>query len=53
MSAGGTLVDRRGAAGGPIVTRMDIGEIGLYLEMVMSVLDDLRVVGKLRVRDFK
>ena len=40
-------------AGGPLVARIDIGKIGLYLEMVMSVLDDLSVVGKLRVRAFK
>ena len=53
MPAGGTQEERWGTAGGPLVARIDIGKIGLYLEMVMSVLDDLNVVGKLRVRAFK
>ena len=50
-TAGGTQEDRRGDAEGPLVARIDIGKIGLYLEMVMSVLDHL--VRKLRVRVFK
>ena len=37
----------------PDVALFDITKIGLYLEMVMSGVDDLSVVGKLRVRALK
>ena len=42
-NAGGTLVERRWPVGGPLVARFDIIKIGLYLEMVMSIIDDLSV----------
>ena len=42
-NAGGTLVARWWNAGGPLVARFDITNNGLYLEMVMSILDDLSV----------
>ena len=50
--AGGTLVEHMRITGGPLVARIDIDRSGLYLEMVMSVLDDLSVVEKLGVRAF-
>ena len=57
MPAGGPQEDRwrtaRRNAGGPFVARIDISKICMNLEMVMPVLDDRSVVGKLRVRAFK
>ena len=42
-NAGGPLVDRWWNAGGPLVALFDITKNGLYLEMVMSIIDDLSV----------
>ena len=43
MPVGSPLVERWEPAGGPLVARFDIIKIGLYLEMVMSIIDDLGV----------
>ena len=42
-NAGGTLVARWWNAGGTLVARFDIINNGLYLEMAMSIFDDLSV----------
>ena len=42
-TAGGTLVERWWNAGGPLVALFDITKNDLYLEMVMSIIDDLGV----------
>ena len=42
-TAGGTLVDRWWNAGGTLVALFDIINNGLYLEMVISIIDDLSV----------
>ena len=42
-NAGGTLVERWWNAGGTLVALFDIINNGLFLEMVMSIVDDLSV----------